>query len=92
MNEVDRRTFLTTTAAVAGSAVLSRAQAAAPDPAAPAFDDAVAVLYDATKCIGCRSCMRHAADSCQSADEKILYLIWRWDGNLNLSRQSRYMS
>ncbi|MHC4446355.1 MAG: 4Fe-4S dicluster domain-containing protein [Planctomycetota bacterium] len=58
MKTIDRRTFLSATGAIAGSALLPESEAMAQDEAPPSFDDAIAVLYDATRCIGCRSCMR----------------------------------
>ena len=56
MKPVSRRKFLKAAGAAAGIA-------AAPGPAAAGtgprdFDHAIAKLYDATRCIGCRSCLR----------------------------------
>lgn len=57
MKRVSRRTFLRAAAATAGSAALpATAEAAPSDPRT--FDNATAKLYDATRCIGCRSCLR----------------------------------
>ena len=57
MVQLDRRKFLTAAGATAGTTALSSAaKAATPEPRS--FDNATAKLYDATRCIGCRSCMR----------------------------------
>jgi len=58
---LDRRDFLKLAGAVAGSALLSEpapAQAAEGD-----FDGAYAILYDATRCIGCRACSRRCRET-----------------------------
>lgn len=57
MKALDRRSFLTVSGALAGSALLPEAAAFGVD-TSRRFDDTTAVLYDATRCIGCRSCMR----------------------------------
>ena len=57
MTAIDRRAFLAATGAVTGSA-LTRGAVASTGDAPPSYDEATAVLYDATKCIGCRSCQR----------------------------------
>jgi formate dehydrogenase iron-sulfur subunit len=57
MAGVSRRKFFATAGAAAGAALVpSRAEAAVTD--VRSFDHAQAKLYDATRCIGCRSCMR----------------------------------
>jgi formate dehydrogenase iron-sulfur subunit len=57
MKAISRRTFLVTAATAAGSASLPATADAAPrDPRT--FDNATAKLYDATRCIGCRNCLR----------------------------------
>jgi Fe-S-cluster-containing dehydrogenase component len=58
MKDLNRREFLATSGALAGSAVLPAGEAAAAGAAPPSYDEATAVLYDATRCIGCRSCQR----------------------------------
>jgi Fe-S-cluster-containing dehydrogenase component len=58
MKKLNRREFLATSGAIAGSAVLRPHEAAAQGAAPPSYDEATAVLYDATRCIGCRSCQR----------------------------------
>ncbi len=55
MNPISRRQFVKTAGAAAGAAALPKSAAAA-EPRS--FDNAVAKLYDATRCIGCRSCLR----------------------------------
>ncbi len=58
MKKLDRRSFLQLSA-TAGAASLLPAQAAASAASeANQFPDARAILYDATRCIGCRSCAR----------------------------------
>lgn len=52
--EANRRTLFKTIAA-AGAAALAPAASARPNPAPPA--DAAGLLYDATRCIGCKACM-----------------------------------
>jgi Fe-S-cluster-containing dehydrogenase component len=58
MKKLNRREFLGTSSAIAGAALLPAGEAEARGAAAPSYDHAIAVLYDATKCIGCRSCQR----------------------------------
>jgi len=58
MEPVDRRNFLKLSAAAAGAAMVPKPAAAAARSAPPSYDDAFAILYDATRCIGCRSCAR----------------------------------
>lgn len=61
MNAINRREFIglagaTATAAAALPAVVQAA------PAPPDFSNAYAILYDATRCIGCRSCARRCRE------------------------------
>jgi Fe-S-cluster-containing dehydrogenase component len=56
MNGLDRRQFLRLGGAAVGTAMMPEDAHAQPDPAA--HDDADAILYDATRCVGCRSCAR----------------------------------
>jgi Fe-S-cluster-containing dehydrogenase component len=58
MRTLNRREFLATSGAIAGSALLPADGDAAAGSAPPTYDHARAVLYDATRCIGCRSCVR----------------------------------
>jgi Fe-S-cluster-containing dehydrogenase component len=58
MKTLSRRRFLAGSGAIAGAALLPGESRAAVGAAPPSYDDAVAVLYDATRCIGCRSCVR----------------------------------
>lgn len=61
MSKVSRRSFLRTAGAVAGSALIP--ETASAETRSPAeFDGNIAVLYDATKCIGCRSCVRRCRE------------------------------
>lgn len=63
MSEIGRRQFLKIGGALAGAAIVPRAAAA--QEWASDYDDAYAVLYDATRCIGCRSCAR----ACRAAND-----------------------
>ena len=65
MKSLSRRRFLTGSGAIAGAALLPGESRAAVGAAPPSYDDAIAVLYDATRCIGCRSCVR----ACRSFNE-----------------------
>ncbi len=57
MKSLDRRRFLKTAAAAGAAAtVAQRAEAKEFDPRQ--FDHAQSMLYDATRCIGCRTCVR----------------------------------
>lgn len=58
MGDLDRRKFLIGTGAAAGAVAAPMVARAAPRPAPSHFDHATALLYDATKCIGCRACQR----------------------------------
>lgn len=58
MKAIDRRRFLAVSGVAAGSALVPLTVSAGEGAAVPTYDDAIAVLYDATRCIGCRSCMR----------------------------------
>ncbi len=58
MKKLNRREFLATSGAAASSALLPAGEAEASGAAPPSYDYAEAVLYDATRCIGCRSCQR----------------------------------
>ncbi len=58
MAELDRRKFLIAAGATAGTAAIPLVSEAAPRPAPSHFDNATAMLYDATRCIGCRACQR----------------------------------
>lgn len=60
MNPMDRREFLKLGGALAGALTLPAAVEAQGE--VPSFDDAYAVLYDATRCVGCRSCMRRCRE------------------------------
>jgi len=60
MDCIDRRKFLAVSAAATGAALLPQAAPAAE--AAPSYDNARAILYDATRCIGCRSCARRCRE------------------------------
>lgn len=63
MPALDRRQFLALSGAAAVLPVLcGEAAGAAP---APSFDEASAILFDATRCIGCRACMR----ACRTANQ-----------------------
>jgi Fe-S-cluster-containing dehydrogenase component len=62
MSKLDRRKFLAASAATAGAAAtLSRPAEASHGAEEGKFASSIAVLYDATKCIGCRTCMRECA-------------------------------
>ncbi|MFO0838585.1 MAG: 4Fe-4S dicluster domain-containing protein [Phycisphaerae bacterium] len=59
MTALNRRDFL----ALAGAAgVASFTDSARAGAAAPSYDDAYAILYDATRCIGCRACARRCRE------------------------------
>ncbi len=65
MKNFDRRKFLKATGALTVGGLLPAKPTAARDtPDSAGFDDTIAVIYDATRCIGCRSCVR----ACQSAN------------------------
>lgn len=56
---LNRRQFLTLTASVGAAQV---AGAAEPPTAVTRFDQAYSILYDATRCIGCRACARRCRE------------------------------
>jgi formate dehydrogenase iron-sulfur subunit len=59
-DDLDRRDFLAWVAAAAGVAL--RPESASGEAAKPAFDHAYSILYDATRCIGCRACSRRCRE------------------------------
>jgi formate dehydrogenase iron-sulfur subunit len=61
MNPLDRRQFLALAGVAAGQAVMPSRAAAENMP--EDFDDAYAILYDATRCIGCRACARRCRET-----------------------------
>lgn len=58
MSGLNRREFL----CAAGAAAAALPQAARGQPAAPSYANAYAILYDATRCIGCRACARRCRE------------------------------
>jgi len=65
MPELNRRKFFQVTGSLTAGGMLQSKQAAAENTDPTRFDDTIAVLYDATKCIGCRSCVR----ACQKTND-----------------------
>jgi formate dehydrogenase iron-sulfur subunit len=63
MSGLDRREFLALTGAAASQALLP--ETAWADAAPSDFDHAYSVLYDATRCIGCRACSRRCSEAHQ---------------------------
>ncbi|TWT45702.1 Formate dehydrogenase, nitrate-inducible, iron-sulfur subunit [Phycisphaerae bacterium RAS1] len=59
MSGLNRRQFLALAGSVGAAQV---ATAADPQAALPTFDNAFAILYDATRCIGCRACARRCRE------------------------------
>jgi Fe-S-cluster-containing dehydrogenase component len=59
MNALSRREVLE----LAGAAAIAAVPAARAQPAPPSYDDAYAILYDATRCIGCRACARRCRET-----------------------------
>jgi formate dehydrogenase iron-sulfur subunit len=61
MKPIDRREFLALAGVAAGQALLPAPALAENRP--EDFDDAYAILYDATRCIGCRACAKRCRDT-----------------------------
>lgn len=61
MKALSRRQFLEL-AGAAGAAALPGTATAHAQPAPPSYDHAYAILYDATRCIGCRACARRCRE------------------------------
>ncbi len=84
---VDRRLLFKTFAAAGATAAASAASDAAIRPAAP--PDALGLLYDATRCIGCKACVVACREANRLAPETSSAPGRLWDAPADLSGQTK---
>jgi Fe-S-cluster-containing dehydrogenase component len=82
---ITRRTVLRGAVAAAGAAAAGAAQARAP---APPRDDDAGLLFDATRCVGCRACMTACREANRLAPEVALVNGAPYDAPVDLDGQT----